>query len=113
MSRKTKIVDQPEESKVVSENERIEFAPVVQLENAAKVGFFTEVRPADDSMLEPLYRLCCESKDGDSPATILTPWCVGATLAAMVQGCMYLNPLLIQVIKDRQANAPKPEAERE
>lgn len=87
----------------------IPFPPVEALEKAAKVGFYCEKRDDDDSMLEDLVRLRCESKDPDQEDTILTPWCSAATLGAMVQGCLYLNPLIIKCIKDNQKNAPTPE----
>ena len=88
---------------------KVEIAAVSTLEKVSKVGFYAELREDDQTMLEPLVRLCCESKDGESEPTILTPWCTVTTLANMLQACMYLNPLIIQVIKDRQANAPRPE----
>ena len=90
---------------------RVSFAPVDELEKAAKVGFYCEARPADDTMLEPLLRLRCESKDPDKEAAVLTPWCTSQTLGAMIQGCLYLNPLILRCIKENQSNAPAPEGE--
>lgn len=92
---------------------KVEIAAVTALEKVSKVGFYAELREDDQSMLEPLVRLCCESKDGESDPTILTPWSTISTLTNMLQACMYLNPLIIKVIKDRQANAPRPEDEQE
>lgn len=89
--------------------QRVSFKPIEDLEKAAKVGFYCEGRQVDDSILEPLFRLRCESKDGESEDSILTPWCTSQTLGAMVQGCLYLQPLLVATIQDRQKNADNPE----
>lgn len=94
---------------VTTEPSRVKFGPVEKLEDAAKVGFYCEARPLDDTLLEPMYRLCCESKDPDAAPTILTPWCTAASLGAMVQGCMFLNPLIIRCIKENQKNADNPD----
>lgn len=88
--------------------QRVPFEPVDKLEEAAKVGFYCE-RKLDDSLLEPLVRLCCEDKDPDKQDLILTPWCAVSVLGAMIQGCLYLNPLILRCIKENQKNAPTPE----
>lgn len=90
---------------------RVQFDPVEQLESVAKCGFFTQQRPADESIMEPMVRLCCEKKDPLEEPYVLTPWCSTITLAGMVQGCMYLNPLIIRCIKENHSNAPVPESE--
>lgn len=95
--------------------QRVPFQPVDMLEENAKVGFYTEERAQDDSIMEPLVRLCCEPKDEDpdnpeaNEPIVLTPWCSTVTLAGMVQGCMFLYPLIVKVIKEKQANAEKPQ----
>ena len=90
------------------ENE-VHIQAVDQLEEAAKVGFWCEKRPDDDQMLEPLVRLVADPKDGSAETIKLTPWCNVATLSQMVQGCLYLHPLLMKVIKEFQKNAENPE----
>lgn len=90
------------------ELKRVYFDAVKSLEDRAKVGFFCE-RKDDPKFLERQFRLCCESKDGESDPSVLTPWCTANTLQTMIDGCLYLHPLIIATIKDRQANAPKPE----
>lgn len=104
----THVVTEENVQDVTNDLNRVNFAPVEKLESLAKVGFYCEQRQADDSMLEPLLRLCCESKDPDGDSVILTPWCTSATLGAMVQGCMYLNPLILKCIKENQKNAETP-----
>lgn len=87
---------------------RVDFAAVKSLEDRAKVGFFCECKN-DTNYLERQFRLCCESKDGESEPSVLTPWCTANTLQTMIDGCLFLHPLIIATIKDRQSNAPKPE----
>lgn len=107
---KTNVVNSEEEV-AVSEglSNRIELAAVKQLEEATKVGFYVELKSQDDSYLEQHVRLMCESKDGESDDTPLTPWCSPDTLSTMVNGCLFLHPLLLKVIRDRQKNAENPE----
>lgn len=100
----TKVEYKDEESPNVVRLEAVE-----QLEKASKVGFYVELRPHDDEFLEEHVRLMCESKDGESPATPLTPWVSPSTLSTMVNGCLFLYPLIMQVIRDRQMNAENPE----
>lgn len=110
----TEVVNQTSvETSGKDEVRKVEIAAVTALEKVSNVGFYAELREDDQTMLEPLVRLCCESKDGESDPTILTPWSTISTLSNMLQACMYLNPLIIQVIKDRQANAPRPEDQQE
>ena len=111
MSKKVKPAAKKAAEVVENDNlpKRVQFEPVEQLENVAKCGFFTQQRPADYSIMEPMVRLCCEQKDPLAEPFILTPWCSTITLAGMVQGCMYLNPLIIRCIKENHSNAPAPE----
>ncbi len=107
---KAKVHNVTEVEAEVQENaiQRVPFEPVDKLEEAAKVGFYCE-RKLDDSLLEPLVRLRCEDKDPDKEDVILTPWCAVSVLGAMIQGCLYLNPLILRCIKANQENAPAPE----
>lgn len=85
-----------------------DFAPVVELEKRAKCGFYVE-RILPDVVGVPLYRLCAESKDGDDKNNkILCPWIPVEVLSNMIQGCLYLYPAIISVIKEFQSNAEKP-----
>lgn len=87
--------------------ERVNLPSVDRLEELSKVGFFVERQQKAD-VLQPLYRLGCESKDGLADPDYLTPWCCAYDLQTMIDGCLFLNPLIMKVIRDRQANAEKP-----
>lgn len=108
MSKKTNVVEDVKPLQEKKEN-RVSLKAVEDLEKVSKVGFYAEMRDDQEPLLEPLVRLRCESKDGESEDTTLTPWCTAANLSAMIQGCLYMHPLIISTIKDRQANAPKPQ----
>lgn len=89
--------------------------PIVdKLEEMSKCGFFVESKE-DPEVLEPLVRLCAEGKpavpeDGiaEEEPIILCPWSSVSSLTLMLQGALYLHPLLIKVIKDHNGNAEAP-----
>lgn len=89
--------------------------PIVdQLEENAKCGFFVQAKE-DPSCLEPLVRLACEGKPAvpeegieEEEPTILCPWSTVSSLTLMLQGALYLHPLLMKVVKDHNGNAQKP-----
>lgn len=90
--------------------ERVAYPPVDELEKLAKVGFVCERLTCKD-LSQPLYRLAVENNRGnieDMPKG-LTPWMSAQDLSIALTGVMYLQPLLVKVIKEYQANAPKPE----
>lgn len=94
--------------------ERIKLQIVEDLEQSSKVGFYAEQRTMQypDELtgeIEPLVRLRCESKDGESDDLIITPYMSVQTLITMLQGALLLHPALINAIKQVQSNAPKPE----
>ena len=94
--------------------EKISLPIVEDLEKSSKVGFYVEQRTMQypdelTAEIEPLVRLRCESKDGESEDLIVTPYMSVQTLVTMLQGAMLLHPALINVIKQIQSNAPKPE----
>lgn len=106
----TEVVNETEvEASKEESSNVIRLEAVEQLEKASRVGFYVELRSHEDEFLEEHVRLMCESKDGESPATPLTPWVSPATLSTMVNGCLFLYPLIMQVIRDRQKNAKDPE----
>lgn len=88
--------------------EVVKLASIEKLEEVTKVGFFCERKQFPD-ILEMQYRLACESKDGDSDPDYLTPFMTAQTLQTMIDGCLFLYPLLMKIIKDRQSNAEDPE----
>lgn len=105
-----------EKKKTVQEDQikisRISLAMVEKLEDASKIGFFCESKE-DANYLAPSVRLAVEgapNQDGSHGDPVyLTPWCSVSDLSLMIQGVMFLHPLIIKIIKDRQANAPSPE----
>lgn len=92
--------------------------PVVQkLEEASKCGFYAESL-VDPEILEPLVRLKVEGKpavdEEGIPAEedkVLIPWCPVTVLTTILQGVMYVHPLIMKVIQDHNGNAPKPKDE--
>lgn len=94
--------------------EKITLPIVEDLEKSSKVGFYVEQRVITypdqfSAEIEPLVRLRCESKDGESEDIIVTPFMDLRTFVTMLQGAMLLHPAIINTIKSVQANAPKPE----
>lgn len=90
--------------------ERVSYPPVEKLEELTKVGFVCE-RFACDDLSQPLYRLAVENNRGnieDLPKG-LTPWMSAQDLSIALTGVMYLQPLLWKIVKEYQADAPKPE----
>ena len=102
----------PVNSKLSCTIERVQFAPVEELESLAKVGFVCE-RLSSDSIAEPFYRLSIEVNRGEveSLPRALTPWMPANSLAVAITGVMYLQPLLVKEIKAAQANAEEPKSE--
>ena len=90
--------------------ERVSYPPVDELEKLAKVGFVCERLSCKD-LSQPLYRLAVENNRGniEEMPKGLTPWMSAQDLSVALTGVMYLQPLLVKVIKEYQANAPKPE----
>lgn len=90
--------------------ERVEFPPVQQLEELAKVGFVCE-RLQCSELSSPLYRLAIENNRGDVEQMPkgLTPWMTAQDLSVALTGVMYLQPLCVREIKAYQADAPKNE----
>lgn len=96
--------------------DKIELPAVAELEKAAKVGFYVEKRELTytdptTAEAEPLVRLRCESKDGESEDYVVTPFMSVQALITMVQGVLFLHPAIMNVIKQVQANAEKPSEE--
>lgn len=94
--------------------ERVSVPAVEFLEKGSKVGFFAE-RKIDKENLDILYRLKLEglpaiSEEGLEAVEdqVFIPWTDLKTLNALLQGAMYLQPLLLAAIKDRQKNAESP-----
>lgn len=103
-----------EKNKEKFEFSRFSLKAVDDLEKNAKVGFYVQQRRfvSDDpfnSELEPIVRLCCESRDPDKADFILTPFMSVPVLSNMVQGAMLLHPVLLKAVKDINSNAEKPE----
>lgn len=93
---------------------KVEIPVVAELEKATKCGFYVEKRDLKypdevTSEVEPLVRLRCESKDAESEDFVVSPFMDAASLIKMIQGCIYLHPAIIAVVKTVQANAEKPE----
>lgn len=88
--------------------DRVEFPPVQQLEELAKVGFVCE-RLQCSELSSPLYRLAIEHNRGDVEQMPkgLTPWMTAQDLSVALTGVMYLQPLCVREIKAYQADAPK------
>lgn len=86
------------------------YLPIVQkLDELTMVGIYDEILE-DKDYLEPLYRLRIESKDLDDVGgdPILCPWTSAQVLTNWIQGALFLQPLLLKVIRERQANAEPP-----
>lgn len=94
--------------------ERVQVPAVEELEKNCKVGFYAE-RNIDRNFLDIQYRLKIEGMPGvpeenlaEVPDQVLIPWCDLKTFNALLQGAMYVQPLLLAVVKDRQKNAEPP-----
>lgn len=99
------------------EVKKISLPIVDKLEELSKCGFYCESKE-DPSVLEPLVRLCAEGKPAipeenipEDPAIELTPWCTVSNLTLMLQGVLYLHPMVAKVVKDHNGNASKPQGE--
>ena len=97
--------------------ERVAVPAVDLLEKQCKVGFFAE-RNIDKNNLDIHYRLVVEGLPAQPdenleavPDQVLIPWCDLKTFNALLQGAMYVQPLLLAVVKDRQKNAEPPKEE--
>lgn len=102
MAKKTDVLDS-------AAKEQIKVPAVEKLEEISKVGFFAQVaEDPDHAHLLPEVRLCCETEDLENPI-ILTPFMPINVLSDMIQGAIYLQPLLIKTIKERQKNAEAPQ----
>lgn len=102
------------EKKMEVEVKKISLPIVDKLEEMSKCGFYVEEK-SDPEVLEPLVRLCAEGKPAvpeegieEEEPTILCPWSTVSSLTLMLQGALYLHPLLIKVIKDHNGNAVAP-----
>ena len=93
--------------------EAIKELPIVEfLESRSKLGFRTQVKINKEDF-EPLFRLVCDDTDPDkTDPVICTPYCTVQALTTLVQGFLYLNPILGQVMKKAHENAPAPEAKK-
>lgn len=94
--------------------ERVQVPAVEELEKNCKVGFYAE-RNIDRNFLDIQYRLRVEGLPAvpeenleEVPDQTLIPWCDLKTFNALLQGAMYVQPLLLAVVKDRQKNAEPP-----
>ena len=93
--------------------ERVEFKPVEELEKLAKVGFVCE-RVLVKEIMQPLYRLACEVNRGDDidgMPVALTPWLSAESLSDMLQGVLFLQPLVLSYVKKYQKPAEEPKEE--
>lgn len=105
------------EQKKEVEVKKISLPIVDKLEELSKCGFYCESME-DPEILEPLVRLCAEGKPAvpeenipEEEPVILTPWCTVSNLTIMLQGVLYLHPMVAKVIKDHNGNAPRPQGE--
>lgn len=95
--------------------EKISLPIVDKLEENAKCGFYVEAKN-DPEVLEPLVRLRAEGKPAvpeegieAEEDLILCPWSTVSSLTLMLQGVMYLHPLVLKVVREHNGNAPKPQ----
>lgn len=100
--------------KIKSVEEAIKELPIVEfLESRTKVGFRTQVKN-DKEDFEPLFRLVCDDSDPDkSDPVICTPYCTAQALSTLVQGFLYLSPIIGKVLHDAHKNAAPPQETQE
>lgn len=82
--------------------DRVQFAPVDNLEKLAKSGFCCERLNCPDIASE-LFRLCCEitvDEVEDLPQPV-TPFMTAEQLADVIQGAMLLHPMIVKVVQSR------------
>lgn len=96
--------------KTEKRKEEIKELPIVEfLESRSKVGFRTE-RKEDREDFEPLFRLICDDPNPDSEKPVIcTPFCTAQALTTLVQGFLYLNPIIGKVLHEAHKNADSPE----
>lgn len=97
-----------------AEIKRISLPTVEKLEELSKCGFYCEAKE-DKEVLEPLVRLCAEGTPGvpeegieEGEPIVLCPWSTVQSLTLMLQGVLYLHPMIMKVIKSHNGNADKP-----
>lgn len=93
--------------------EAIQELPIVKfLEERSKLGFRTQVKNSKEDF-EPLFRLVCDDPDPDkTDPVICTPYCTAQALTTLVQGFLYLNPIIGKVMHEAHKNATAPETEK-
>lgn len=92
--------------------EAIKELPIVlYLESRTKLGFKTQVKNNKEDF-EPLFRLVCDNPDPDKTDPIIcTPYCTAQALSTLVQGFLYLSPIIGNVLHEAHKNAPSNEGE--
>ena len=83
-----------------------ELKSVNTLEEVSKVGFACQAMESE-TLLHPLVRLVVEN-DTENDPTPATPFMPVEELDFLLNGALFLQPFLVKVIKERQADKPAP-----